>query len=98
MSAVFVHNSRLQSAAMLLEFRIPLPYCVEDPNVGYLFMNMEACKQATGGGEGVEWLVEEEYRCSFPVPCRYDNTDGHMTCDVPGYSPPKNKGIYTLKQ
>lgn len=32
------------------------------------------------------------------VYCRYDNTDGHMTCDIPGYSPPKNKGIYTLKQ
>lgn len=28
----------------------------------------------------------------------YDNTDGHMTCDVPGYSPPKNKGVFTLKQ
>ncbi|KAK8790156.1 hypothetical protein WA588_000324 [Blastocystis sp. NMH] len=48
---------------------------------------MEACKSATGGGEGVEWLVEEDY----------DNTDGHMECDVPGYSPPKNKGTYTLK-
>lgn len=47
---------------MLLEFRVPLPYCVENPTIGYLFMNMEACKSATGGGEGVEWLVEEEYR------------------------------------
>lgn len=46
---------------MLLEFRVPLPYCVENPTIGYLFMNMEACKSATGGGEGVEWLVEEEY-------------------------------------
>ena len=45
---------------MLLEFRVPLPYCVEDPNVGYLYMVMDSCKQATGGGEGVEWLVEEE--------------------------------------
>ena len=45
---------------MLLEFRVPLPYCVEDPNVGYLYMVMDACQQATGGGEGVEWLVEEE--------------------------------------
>ena len=69
---------------MLLEFRIPLPYCVEDPNVGYLFMNMEACKQATGGGEGVEWLVEEEYHCSFPVPCRYDNTD-YNSCQANFY-------------
>lgn len=28
----------------------------------------------------------------------YDNTDGHMTSDVPGFSPPRNKGVYTLKQ
>ena len=49
---------------MLLEFRVPLPYCVENPTIGYLFMNMEACKSATGGGEGVEWLVEEEYGSS----------------------------------
>ena len=66
MSVVFVHNSLSLSTEMLLEFRIPLPYCVEDPTVGYLFMNMEACKQATGGGEGVEWLVEEEcFGCCF---------------------------------
>ena len=45
---------------MLLEFRVPLPYCVEDPNIGYLYMVMEACRNATGGGEGVEWLEEVE--------------------------------------
>ena len=84
---------------MLLEFRVPLPYCVEDPNIGYLYMVMEACRNATGGGEGVEWLEEVEYRESYVgVIYRYDNTDGHMTCDVPGYAPPKNKGVYTLKQ
>ena len=43
---------------MLLEFRVPLPYCVEDPNIGYLYMVMEACRSATGGGEGVEWLEQ----------------------------------------
>ena len=80
---------------MLLEFRVPLPYCVENPTIGYLFMNMEACKSATGGGEGVEWLVEEEYRS---IRVCHAHTDGHMECDVPGYSPPKNKGTYTLKQ
>ncbi|KNB42171.1 phosphatidylinositol transfer protein beta isoform [Blastocystis sp. subtype 4] len=56
-------------------------------------MVMDACRSATGGGEGVEWLQEEEN----PM-LKYDNTDGHMTCDVPGYSPPKNKGVFTLKQ
>ena len=46
---------------MLLEFRVPLPYCVDNPNIGYLYMNMNACKQATGGGEGVEWIERCEY-------------------------------------
>lgn len=46
---------------MLLEFRVPLPYCVDNPSIGYLFMNMSACKQATGGGEGVEWIERSEY-------------------------------------
>ena len=46
---------------MLLEFRVPLPYCVEDPTVGYLYMCMEANLQATGGGEGVDWIKNEPY-------------------------------------
>lgn len=46
---------------MLLEFRVPLPYNVEDPNIGYRYMCMLAHDAATGGGEGVDWLVNEEY-------------------------------------
>ena len=29
---------------------------------------------------------------------RYDNEDGHLVCDVPGLSIPRNKGVFTLKQ
>ena len=54
------HNCFVFFSKMLLEFRVPLPYCVEDPNIGYLYMVMEACRNATGGGEGVEWLEEVE--------------------------------------
>ena len=46
---------------MLLEFRVPLPYCVEDPFIGYLYMVMVANLEATGGGEGVKWLKNEPY-------------------------------------
>ena len=52
---------------MLLEFRVPLPYCVDNPMLGYLYMNMEACKKATGGGEGVRWLAEDEYESDSGV-------------------------------
>lgn len=30
-------------------------------------MNMEACKKATGGGEGVKWLAEDEYESDSGV-------------------------------
>lgn len=29
--------------------------------IGYRYMNLKACESATGGGEGVEWIVEERY-------------------------------------
>ena len=47
--------------SMLLEFRVPLPYCVDNPSIGYLYMNMSACKQAPGGGEGVDWIERKEF-------------------------------------
>ena len=50
---------------MLLEFRVPLPYCVEDPTVGYLYMVMMANLEATGGGEGVKWITNEPYILSI---------------------------------
>ena len=52
-------------SVMIVEFRIPLPYCLENPMIGYRYMNFKACESATGGGEGVEWLVEEEYFYTF---------------------------------
>ena len=84
---------------MLLEFRSPLPYCVEDPNIGYLYMVMQANLEATGGGEGVEWEKNEPYASSILVfISSYDNTDGHIQFDIDGYSVPKNKGQYTFKK
>ena len=46
---------------MIVEFRVPLPFCLDNPMIGYRYMNLKACESATGGGEGVEWLVEEKY-------------------------------------
>lgn len=45
----------------------------------------------------MDYRRRELYFCIYLM-YSYDNTDGHMTCDVPGYSPPKNKGVFTLKQ
>ena len=83
---------------MLLEFRVPLPYCVEDPNVGYLYMCMQANLQATGGGEGVDWIKIEPYLFDEMITHSYDNTDGHLKLDIAGFEIPKNKGYYSVKQ
>ena len=84
---------------MLLEFRVPLPYCVEDPNVGYLYMCMQANLAATGGGEGVDWIKNDPFSLLFSFSfTSYYNTDGHIQLDIAGYSVPKNKGQYSLKQ
>ncbi|XP_036005811.1 phosphatidylinositol transfer protein alpha isoform [Fundulus heteroclitus] len=46
---------------LIKEFRIVLPISVEEYQVGQLYTVAEASKNETGGGEGVEVLVNEPY-------------------------------------
>ncbi|XP_028275715.1 phosphatidylinositol transfer protein alpha isoform-like [Parambassis ranga] len=46
---------------IIKEFRILLPVSVEEYQVGQLYAVAEASKDQTGGGEGVEVLVNEPY-------------------------------------
>ncbi|XP_015245382.1 PREDICTED: phosphatidylinositol transfer protein alpha isoform-like [Cyprinodon variegatus] len=46
---------------LIKEFRIVLPVSVEEYQVGQLYTVAEASKNETGGGEGVEVLVNEPY-------------------------------------
>ncbi|XP_044210901.1 phosphatidylinositol transfer protein alpha isoform-like [Thunnus albacares] len=46
---------------LIKEFRIVLPVSVEEYQVGQLYAVAEASKSETGGGEGVEVLVNEPY-------------------------------------
>lgn len=74
---------------VLTEFRIPLPLKVEEFQVAQLYMVVKASKEATGGGEGVEWVKNEPF----------DNTDGHMgISELSGVEVPRAKGQYTLKR
>lgn len=43
------------------EFRVPLPMSVEEYQVAQLYAVAEASKNETGGGEGIEVLVNEPY-------------------------------------
>ncbi|KAM6959110.1 phosphatidylinositol transfer protein, alpha a [Aplochiton taeniatus] len=46
---------------LIKEFRVVLPISVEEYQVGQLFAVAETSKNETGGGEGVEVLVNEPY-------------------------------------
>lgn len=46
---------------LLKEYRVILPVSVEEYQVGQLYSVAEASKNETGGGEGVEVLVNEPY-------------------------------------
>ncbi|KAM9733361.1 phosphatidylinositol transfer protein alpha isoform-like [Menidia menidia] len=46
---------------LIKEFRVVLPVSVEEYQVGQLYTVAEASKNETGGGEGVEVLVNEPY-------------------------------------
>lgn len=78
------------TASKVLEYRINLPMSVDEFQVAQLYMVMEASKENTGGGEGVEVLVNEPY----------DNSDGlyYKNKTKSGVEAPKNKGQYTLKK
>ncbi|XP_034023682.1 phosphatidylinositol transfer protein beta isoform-like [Thalassophryne amazonica] len=46
---------------LIKEYRIVLPFSVEEYQVGQLYVVTEASKSETGGGEGVEVLINEPY-------------------------------------
>uniref|UniRef100_A0A8C0KAI8 Phosphatidylinositol transfer protein alpha isoform n=1 Tax=Canis lupus dingo TaxID=286419 RepID=A0A8C0KAI8_CANLU len=46
---------------LLKEYRVILPVSVDEYQVGQLYSVAEASKNETGGGEGVEVLVNEPY-------------------------------------
>uniref|UniRef100_A0A8B9N3B5 Phosphatidylinositol transfer protein alpha isoform n=1 Tax=Accipiter nisus TaxID=211598 RepID=A0A8B9N3B5_9AVES len=46
---------------LIKEYRVILPVSVEEYQVGQLYSVAEASKNETGGGEGVEVLVNEPY-------------------------------------
>ena len=46
---------------IIKEYRIPMPVSVDEYKIGQLYAVAEASKKETGGGEGVEVLVNEPF-------------------------------------
>lgn len=51
---------------LIKEFRIPLPLCTEEYQIGQLYAVAEMSKNVTGGGEGVEVVKNEPFK-DFPL-------------------------------
>ncbi|XP_045597824.1 phosphatidylinositol transfer protein alpha isoform [Procambarus clarkii] len=46
---------------LIKEFRVPLPLSLEEYHLGQLWAVAEASKRETGGGEGIEMLINEPF-------------------------------------
>ncbi|GAA6218794.1 phosphatidylinositol transfer protein alpha isoform-like [Lates japonicus] len=68
---------------LIKEFRIVLPISVEEYQVGQLYTVAEASKNETGGGEGVEVLVNEPYEKDGEKG-QYTHKIYHLQSKVPG--------------
>ncbi|KAG7214296.1 hypothetical protein INR49_023184, partial [Caranx melampygus] len=68
---------------LIKEYRIILPVSVEEYQVGQLYAVAEASKSETGGGEGVEVLVNEPYE-NDGQKGQYTHKIYHLQSKVPG--------------
>jgi hypothetical protein len=82
---------------LIKEFRITLPMTVEEYQVAQLYSVAEASKNETGGGEGIEVLVNDPFTASSGQQPSSPLLDGsyttgqythkvyHLASKVPGY-------------
>ncbi|BFZ04628.1 hypothetical protein BsWGS_07668 [Bradybaena similaris] len=88
----------MQQNHSIKEFRIVLPMLVEEYHVGQLWSVAQASKNETGGGEGVEVLVNEPFDETHHVPMpklqaagkeftvgQYTHKVYHLSSKVPGF-------------
>ncbi|XP_061574613.1 phosphatidylinositol transfer protein alpha isoform-like [Cololabis saira] len=69
---------------LIKEFRIVLPISVEEYQVGQLYSVAEASKSETGGGDGVEVLVNEPYE-NDGEKGQYTHKVYHLQTKVPNF-------------
>ncbi|XP_063931400.1 phosphatidylinositol transfer protein 1-like isoform X1 [Zophobas morio] len=74
---------------LLVEYRIPLPFTLEEFEIAQLYMVVKASQEYTVDGEGVEIIKNEPY----------NNLEGALDFgELSKVSIPKNKGQYTHKK
>jgi hypothetical protein len=75
------------SKPIVVQFLIPLPISVEEYEIGKLYGVAEASKNETGGGEGIEILVNEPYEGADKYHGRgqYTHKVIHLATKVPAF-------------
>ncbi|XP_052314184.1 phosphatidylinositol transfer protein beta isoform-like isoform X2 [Oncorhynchus keta] len=69
---------------LIKEYRVILPISVQEYQVGQLFTVAEASKNETGGGEGIEVLINEPYE-EEGEKGQYTHKVYHLKSKVPGW-------------
>lgn len=77
--------AELPPTSVLKEYRIPLPISVDEYQIGQLYAVAEASKNETGGGDGVEVIVNEAQEHEVFGKCQYTYKVIHLSKKVPGY-------------
>lgn len=67
---------------VLREYQIPLPISVNEYQIGQLYAVAEASKNETGGGEGIEIVVNEAYEADSGEAANTDNKAGQYTFKI----------------
>lgn len=72
--------------SQIKEYRIPLPVTVEEYQIAQLYAVAEASKNETGGGEGIEVVVNEPYEDHEKYGSgQYTHKVFHLSQKVPGF-------------
>lgn len=76
----------MEDYSKIKEYRIPLPLTVEEYKIGQLYAVAEASKNNTGGGEGIEVLVNEPYTNHAKYPDgQFTHKIFHLSQKVPAF-------------
>lgn len=79
-------NDKEVKVSRITEYRIPLPISVEEYQIAQLYAVAEASKNETGGGEGIEVLVNEPYSDHPKYPDgQYTHKVFHLKSKVPAF-------------
>jgi len=85
-SSLLAKSFLSQIMSVIREYRIPLPLSVEEYRIAQLYSVAEASKNETGGGEGIEIVVNEPYDIpKYGGAGQYTHKIFHLQNKVPAF-------------